>query len=111
MCSLVLAQDSPAIGKWSGAFQNNAGNTTSITLDIKSVNDGAVTGVGTYATSARRGGTCRGDYPLEGTLKGAELDVRGKGGPAADCNFRVRGTIEGGALKGRFNNTEVTLSK
>jgi hypothetical protein len=109
----VLALDSSVVGSWSGEFKtkNQVINTSYIKMNIKSVApNGAVSGVGTYGTTAGRGGACRGDYPLEGTLKGTELDVRGKG-RSADCNFDFKGALEGNQLKGTFEGNDVTLAK
>ena len=111
--SVVIAQES-ILGKYRGSYQTRSGRHMVVTLDITSVEDGIVKGMGSLRTTNLKGGACRGDYPFTGTLKDGELDVRAeeKGGPAGDCNFRVRATIEGGQLKARFGqNEEFTMSR
>ena len=105
--SAVIAQES-IIGKYSGSYQTRSGRHMLVTLDIKSVENGTVKGIGSLSTTNLKGGACRGDYPFTGTLKDGQLDVRAdeKGGPGGDCNFRVRATIEGDQLKARFGQNE-----
>ena len=107
---LALAQDA-AVGTFRGSFDahTNIGLVSvGVTLTISSVDDGKVTGTGNLAR-----GVCAGNYPLAGTLKGADLAVRAtqKGGPAGDCSFGFRGKVDGNRLVGTMGKYEVELRK
>ena len=82
-------------------------SSVGLTLVIASVENGRVKGVATL------GGPCAGDYPFEGFLKGTELGVRSntKGGRAGDCEFGMRGTLEGNRITGTYGRYPVQLSK
>ncbi|HEX2828911.1 MAG TPA: hypothetical protein VHP37_21350 [Burkholderiales bacterium] len=78
-----------------------------LTMVIASADNGRVKGVATL------GGPCAGDYPFEGFLKGNELGVRSnvKGGRAGDCEFGMRGTIEGNRITGTYGRYPLQLTK
>jgi hypothetical protein len=63
--------------------------------------------------STRRGGSCDGEFPVQGTYKDNKLDVRTieKVGKASDCIFRLRMNVQGNKLVGNMGKTELTLSK
>lgn len=104
--------DESLIGRYSGDYVNSSGNMTTITLDIRSIDNGVVKGIGTWHSSAVRGGNCRGTYLFTGTLADGQLDVRGdaKGGPGGDCTFRVRATVDGKRLKAKLGQNEFVMS-
>jgi hypothetical protein len=111
--SVTLAQEDVIVGKWSGTY--NAGNnrTMRVVLDIKNAEGGKIRGVGSLYSTARRGGQCHGDYPVEGTLKGDELRVRSteKGGPAGDCTFTLSGKVEGNTLMVKRGQADFEMTK
>lgn len=111
-CPAAIAQESIA-GNYSGSYQNKSGRFTIITLDIKSVENGVVKGIGSWRTTSRSGGPCLGNYPFTGTFQDGKLDVKSdeKGGKGGDCDFRVRATVEGGQLKARFGQNEFIMSR
>jgi hypothetical protein len=98
-------------GKYNGNLvAQYMGRDTSVglTLVIASAENGRVKGTATLG-----GGPCAGDYPFEGFLKGNELGVRSnvKGGRAGDCEFGMRGTIEGNRITGTYGRYPVQLAK
>jgi hypothetical protein len=106
----ALAQDSIA-GTYNGNYEvyNRAGKQTyGVTLVINSVEDGKVKGTATYHQ-----GSCRGDYPVEGTLKDGVVGVRAtaKGGPSGDCSFGFKGKVDGNRLVGNMGKYDVELRK
>ena len=105
-----FAQDS-IVGSYQGSYAiTNARGPVEIgvTLVIASVNEGKLTGTGTYHF-----GACRGDYPLVGSLKENAIGLRStaKGGAAGDCGFGFKGTVEGNRLVGNIGKYEVVLRK
>jgi hypothetical protein len=108
----ALAQQT-LLGKYSGTYSAitlSGGNPihVGLTLELASLEDGIVKG-----KAARMGGPCRGDYPVEGMIKGDELELRAtrKGGPAGDCGMRLRLTVVGNKLVGTMNKNKAELSK
>jgi hypothetical protein len=102
----VLAQDSLA-GAYRGNFTVDNFNV-GVTLVIAQVQDGKLTGTGTF-----HGGSCAGDYPVQGGVKGDGIGLIStkKGGASADCVFGFRGRIEGNQLVGSMGRHQVTLRK
>lgn len=117
LTSWAFAQElSP--GKYSGSFSPGAqGFSVSISLDIKSVENGTVAGTGERHTQHQGGKRsaqgCSGSFPLTGTVKGSAVDLRAaeKFGPAGDCSFRIVGTVSGNKIVGKIGQNEVELSK
>ncbi len=110
----VFAQEA-LVGKYSGAFTQptrNGDQQVGLTLEISSVEGGAVKGTAVRMAPPGRGG-CRGEYPVEGTVKGNELTLKAteKGGPAGDCNVNLKLTVEGNKLVGTMGQFKTTLSK
>ena len=103
------AQDS-IVGKYSASYSTTGINavTYSVGIAISSVEGGVVKGTGYRYDRA-----CRGEYPLEGTLKGDEIRLRavGKGGPGGDCGFGFTGTVQGTALVGKYGQRELEFRK
>jgi hypothetical protein len=110
--SFATAQDAPPIGKYSGNHQIGTSDVR-VALDIKSVEAGTVKGTLERYVSTRRGGSCDGEFPVQGTYKDNKLDVRTieKVGKASDCIFRLRMNVQGNKLVGNMGKTELTLSK
>ena len=99
------------LGKYSGTYSTvtlSGGNPYQggLTLELASLEDGIVKG-----KAVRGGGPCRGEYPVEGTIKGNQLELRGKGGPAGDCGMVLRLTVEGNKLVGAYNKAKAQLYK
>ena len=102
-------------GKYVGHYQTTAFNVT-VTLDIDSVEKGAVKGKGQRHVSNQGGlrvGGCAGDFQLVGRLKGNELFVRAaeKFGPAGDCIFGLRGTVSGNKIRGKTGEFDIELTR
>ena len=94
------AEDS-IVGRYNGSITSEGINarTWSVSILITSVEGGVITGTGIRDDPA-----CRGEYPLRGKLRGNHIGVRAiqKGGPAGDCGFGFRGTVQDGALVGKY---------
>jgi hypothetical protein len=106
----VFAQES-LVGKYTGNYEvaTPRGNfRVGVTLVIDGVEDGKVKGAATLHQ-----GNCRGDYPLEGTVKDEVIGLRStaKGGPAGDCGFGFKGKVEGNRLVGNMGKYEVEFRK
>ncbi len=103
------AQDS-IIGKYNASYTITGIQATAmgVSISISSVEDGVVKGTGYRYDKA-----CRGEYPLEGTLKGDQIRLRAvaKGGAAGDCGFGFAGTVQGGALVGKYGQRELEFRK
>ena len=103
-------------GKYTGSYINNQGNTTALVLDITSLEGGKIEGTGQRQGFTQTGNptqACSGEFPLTGSLKGTELEVRSaqKFGRAQDCSFRLRGTMSGNKIQGKVGGSEVELKK
>lgn len=106
-------------GKYSGSYNlpQFANALVSFTLDIQSVENGAITGQGERHVSAASGTRlregCIGGFPLKGAVKGNVVDIYAaeKWGPNGDCQFRVRGTVSDGKILGKIGQSDITLSK
>jgi len=94
------AEDS-IVGRYNASFSSETINARvwSVTIVITSVEDGVVKGTG-----IRDDPNCRGEYPLRGKLRGNHIGLRAikKGGPTGDCGFGFRGTVQDGALVGKY---------
>ena len=115
LTSLAAAQEGP-VGKYTGSFTSNQAAQISIILDIKSVENGVVVGQGSRYGRTQHGvalQNCVGEFPLTGSLKGNELDVRAaeKSGQTKDCQFRLRGTVSGSKILGKMGPYEIELSR
>ena len=116
--SVASAQEL-APGKYTGTYDvtQAQGAKVSLVLDIKSVDNGTITGTGERHGITRYGkrssGGCTGAFPLAGTVKGDELDVRSaeKFGAGGDCQFRLRGKVSGNKILGKVGQNEVELSR
>ena len=107
-----------APGKYSGEYasQTTQGFRVRISLDIKSVADGAIEGTGSRYTVTQlgySGTTCTGEFPLTGTLKGDRVDIRAAKpfGPSGDCRFRVQGTVADNKIQGKIGQNDIELSR
>jgi hypothetical protein len=109
---LALGQEA-LVGKYSGHYQGPQGSDIRLALDIKSVDNGVVKGTLERRVSSRRGGACDGEFPVAGTIKENNLDVRTieKVGKAEDCTYRLRMDVQGSKLVGTMGKNEITLSK
>ena len=108
--SAACAQDGVA-GTYVGSITAQSGGRDveiGLTMVISSAEAGRIKGVATMG-----GQSCGGDYPFEGFLKGNEIGVRSnvKGGRAGDCDFGMRGTLEGGRIVGTIGRSPLRLSK
>jgi len=104
------AQDSTA-GTYNGNYEiqtNRGPQRFGVTMVIDNVENGKVKG-----TATLQQGSCRGDYPIEGSVKGDIIGVRSteKGGRAGDCGFGFRGKIDGNRLVGHMGKYEVEFRK
>jgi len=103
------AQDS-IVGKYNSSYTTKGINalTFSVGIAISSVEGGVVKGTGYRYDRA-----CRGEYPLEGTLKGDQIRLRAvaKGGASGDCDFGFIGTVQGNALVGKYGPLELEFRK
>ena len=79
-----------------------------VTMVISDIEDGKLKGTGTIQQ-----GPCRGDYPIEGNMKGDAIGVisKGKGGASGDCVFGFRGKVDGERLVGNMGQYEVEFRK
>jgi hypothetical protein len=97
-------------GTYTGSYPTSRDTTITIKLTIKSIEDGVVKGSAYRSSTARSGGQCAGEYPVEGTLKGNELDVSGKATQRdGDCNFRLRAVVDSGRLNAKLGANEFTM--
>ena len=111
----VLAQDA-LLGKYSGSYRQQVGSqgekTAGITLEILSVEGGAVKG---KAARSRLGSldNCGGEYSLEGKVNGNELFLKSTSSSvgSGDCSMVLRLTVEGSKLAGTLNKGNVQFSK
>lgn len=106
----LCAQDS-ILGTYNGNYEVRSSNRApyvGVSVVISSVEGGVVKGTGSRST-----GSCRGEVPLEGTLKDRAIVLRAaeKGGRADDCGFTFRGNVEGSTLVGKLGDREITLRK
>ena len=105
-----FAQDS-VVGTYKGSFPLATARgpvEIGVTLVIASVDEGKLTGTGTYHS-----GACLGDYPVVGSVKENAIGLRStkKGGAAGDCGFGFKGTVEGNRLVGNIGRYDVVLRK
>lgn len=114
-CTLNIAAfaDSGVSGTYSGnIIDKNPGRTrgeSSITLKVQSVDDASVKATAT--TTAKR---CGGDYAMEGTLHGSQLNLHSTNyaGAAGDCRLGLRLAVHGDKLVGTTAaGNSVELSK
>ena len=105
--AIGIAQDS-LVGKYSASYSSTGIRATlqSVSIDITSVENGAVKGTGYRSDSG-----CRGEYQLEGSVKGNNIRLRGKGGPAGDCTFNINGTIDGNAIAAKWGPHDLLFTK
>ena len=106
----ALAQDSLA-GTYKGDYEvygSGGQRRFGVTLVISGVEDGKVKG-----TATLHQGNCRGDYPVEGSVKDGVIGVRSttKGGPSGDCGFGFKGKVDGNRLVGNMGKYDVELRK
>ena len=98
------------MGTYKGSYEINTirGQQQGVTLIIAAVEDGKLRGTGSYSF-----GSCAGEYPVEGSVKGNEVGLRAtaKGGRAGDCSFGFKGSINGNQLVGTMGKYEVVLRK
>lgn len=97
-------------GRYTGNFVDSASSEfIGLTLVISSVDDGVVKGTATLG-----GRDCDGNYPMQGTFRNGQLDLRAprNGGPAGDCPLSLSLSAQGGRLIGAMGNgSKVQLSK
>lgn len=106
------AQDANLTGTYTGSFPTSQNTTVTIRLTIASVEDGVVKGSAYRNSTARSGGQCAGEYPMQGTLKGNEVDVQGKATQRdGDCNLRLRATVVADRLEAKFGAYEFLMRK
>jgi hypothetical protein len=109
--SAVAVAQGPVTGTYNGKMEvttSRGPQRGGVTMVIKSVESGKVKGTGTIQQ-----GPCRGDYPIEGNVKGDAIGVisKGKGGASGDCVFGFRGKIDGNRLVGSMGKYEVEFRK
>ena len=118
LTSFACAQElSP--GKYTGSYVAAQAQNLQvmITIDIKGVENGSVTGMGERHTIRQSGKRvqegCVGTFPLKGTVKGDTIDVQSaeKWGAAGDCQFRLRGTVSGEKILGKIGQNDIELKK
>jgi len=99
-------------GKYSGTYQYSPNTSVNVVLDIKSVENGVVSGTASSRSTARQQG-CSGEYQISGTFKGNTLRVRSteKGGAAGDCTFSLSATLEGDKLRAKRGQNEFDLTR
>jgi hypothetical protein len=96
------------IGRYSGSLMND-GSPVGITLQILSVEEGAVTATASHST-----GRCQGDYRMTGTVTNDSLRMRSthSGGRYGDCSFGFRVSVQGTKLVGQTTSgTPLELSR
>ena len=108
---VALAQDS-LVGRYTGSFSyaGALGDTLlGVTLVIATVEGDRVKG----SLDLNSRGPCAGVYPMQGRLREGTLTLRGKGGTAGDCGFRLDVTQQGNKLVGTVGakKTPIELSK
>ncbi|MHB1427544.1 MAG: hypothetical protein ACYCVW_02475 [Rhodocyclaceae bacterium] len=109
MAMSAYSQDT-ILGTYSGSASLRNNKTAGIRLLIDSVENGVVKGT----ASRFQRGSCNGDYPVEGALKDGNLIMKAseKGGPAADCNFKLNVKVIGEKLVGTWiGDQPIELSK
>ena len=104
------AQDSLA-GTYKGSMTITGGFGTlnvGVTLVIAQVEGGKLTGTGTL-----HAGSCAGDYPIQGGVKGDAIGLIStkKGGAGGDCSFGFKGRVEGNQLVGTMGSMQIVLRK
>ena len=120
LCLLAFAAHSQELspGKYAGGYTGQTPDVQyQVILDIKTVENGKVQGEGArFGTKnnikIQRG--CVGSFPLTGTVKGDSIDLRSAekfGGSGDDCQFRIRGTVQGSKILGKIGQNEIELSK
>ena len=118
LTSFAAAQEL-APGRYTGSYNppNFPNSLVSITLDIQSVENGAIAGQGQRSVTSQIGTRlregCIGGFPLKGTVKGDTVDISAaeKWGPAGDCLFRVRGTVSGDKILGKIGQSDIELKR
>ena len=117
MGALGAFADELTPGKYSGSFSSGR-STISIVLDIKSVENGTVQGIGerhgTDQSGKRFQRGCIGSFPLKGTAKGDTIDLQSAekfGGSGEECQFRIRGTVSGNKILGKIGQNDVELTR
>lgn len=109
VCTSGIAQETLA-GKYSGNYTTTGKGIErqwSLELNITSVENEKV-----KAALVRNGQECKGDFELEGTIKGNQLVLRSnKGGRAGDCTSNLQLTVDGNKLVGKISTYAAQLSK
>ena len=108
-----------APGKYTGSYNppRNPNALISIVVDIKSVENGAITGQGQQNVTSQVGTRlrtgCVGGFPLKATVKGDAVDISAaeKWGPAGDCLFRMRGAVSGDRIRGKIGPSDIELKR
>lgn len=95
------------LGKYTGSYFPPHFQEVTIVLSIMAVDGGKVTGTGerqvTFQSGKQARAGCIGEFPLAGTVIASTVDLRSaqKWGPAGDCEFRLRGEVSGGKIRGK----------
>lgn len=116
--ALAFAQDA-LVGTYNGGYALTSGGReqqVGVTLVIASVDNGVVKGTATNQgiAGSKRGGACRGDFPMEGKSDGGKLTLRSteSGSKVGDCNLSLNLAVEGNKLVGTTGaGYKVELSK
>ena len=119
LTSFLAAAQELTPGKYTGSYipAQFPNALVSIMVNIKSVENGAITGQGELHATSKMGTRlregCFGGFPIKGTVKGDAVDIMAaeKWGPAGDCQFRVRGTVQGNKIRGKIEESDIELSK
>jgi hypothetical protein len=106
----AVAQDSLE-GTYNGNYEvyNRAGKQSyGATLVLNKPEEDKVKG-----TATLHQGNCRGEYPVEGTVKDGAIGLRAtaKAGLAGDCSFGFKGKVDGNRLVGNMGKYEVVFRK
>jgi hypothetical protein len=115
--TITYAQDS-LVGTYKGSFtvpshQGKGSRQIGVQLVIASVENGVVKGTATNYGFGQ-GGSCAGDYPMEGKYDGNKLEMKStaKSGRAGDCSFNLNVVQKGNKLVGTTNRDRpIRLSK
>src|SRR5690349_10270884 len=98
LSTAAVAQQS-IVGTYNGNIEvtPNRPQRWGVTMVISSVEGGNIKGTGSIQQ-----GPCRGEYPIEGSVRSDSIGVvsKTKGGASGDCTFAFKGKIDGDRMAG-----------